>query len=84
MHIDQELLTTWGGVYKTYEKNEYVFHENEHPRCYYQLVEGCVKMYNTNEEFLVDFQKWREQNFSYVKFKKNKITILIYHKKVMH
>ncbi len=49
MHIDQELLTTWGGVYKTYEKNEYVFHENEHPRCYYQLVEGCVKMFNSNE-----------------------------------
>lgn len=49
MHIDQELLTTWGGVYKTYEKNEHVFHEHEHPRCYYQIVEGSVKMYNSNE-----------------------------------
>lgn len=49
MHIDQELLTAWGGVYKTYEKNESVFHENEHPRCYYQIVQGGVKMYNSNE-----------------------------------
>lgn len=50
MHIDLDLLTAWGGVYKKYEKHEHVFRENEHARYYYQIVEGSVKMYNSNEE----------------------------------
>lgn len=49
MHIDQELLTTWGGVYKTYDKHDHIFMESEHPRYYYQIVEGSIKMYNSNE-----------------------------------
>lgn len=55
MNIDLDLLTTWGGVYKKYNKHEHVFYEDEHARYYYQIVEGTVKMYNSNEagkEFL--------------------------------
>lgn len=50
MHIDHDLLIAWGAVYKKYEKHEHVFHEDEHARCYYQIAEGSVKMYNCNEE----------------------------------
>lgn len=49
MNIDTDLLNAWGGVYKKYEKHEHVFHEDEHARYYYQIVEGSVKMYNSNE-----------------------------------
>ncbi len=49
MNIDTDLLNAWGGVYKKFEKHEHVFHENEHARYYYQIVEGSVKMYNSNE-----------------------------------
>lgn len=50
MNIELDLLTAWGGVYKKYEKHEQIFRENEHPRYYYQIVEGSVKMYNANED----------------------------------
>lgn len=49
MNIDTDLLNAWGGVYRKYDKNEHVFHEDEHARFYYQIVEGSVKMYNSNE-----------------------------------
>lgn len=49
MNIDTDLLNAWGGVYKKYEKHEHVFHEDEHARYYYQILEGSVKMYNSNE-----------------------------------
>ncbi len=49
MHIDHDLLIAWGAVYKKYEKHEHVFHEDEHARFFYQIVEGSVKMYNCNE-----------------------------------
>lgn len=49
MNIDTDLLNAWGGVYKKFEKHEHVFQENEHARYYYQIVEGSVKMYNSNE-----------------------------------
>lgn len=55
MQIDGNLLTAWGGVHKKYEKHEHIFYEGDHARYYYQIVEGCVKMYNVNEsgkEFL--------------------------------
>lgn len=55
MNIDPDLLAAWGGVNKRYDKHEHVFYENEHARYFYQIVEGSVKMYNSNEagkEFL--------------------------------
>lgn len=50
MQIDTDILITWGAVYKKYQKHENVFEEGSHPKYYHQIVEGDVKMYNTNEE----------------------------------
>lgn len=48
MFIDTDILIAWGGISKRYKKGEYIFHEGEVPRCFYQIIEGTVKMYNTN------------------------------------
>lgn len=48
MFIDTDILIAWGGISKRYKKGEYIFHEDEVPRCFYQIIEGTVKMYNTN------------------------------------
>ena len=50
MHIDQELLKSNGAVLKHYKKNEIIFYEDEVPLCFYQIVSGSVKMYNSNNE----------------------------------
>lgn len=50
MFIDLDLLIAWGGISKRYKKGEYIFHEDEPARCFYQIIEGTVKMYNTNHE----------------------------------
>lgn len=47
MQIDTEILITWGGVAKKYKKGEYIFHEGEHARFYFQILNGSVKMFNT-------------------------------------
>lgn len=48
--IDVDTLAAWGGTTKIYEKNEIIFHEGDVARCYYQIIEGSVKMFNTNAE----------------------------------
>jgi len=48
MFIDTDILIAWGGISKRYKKGEYIFHEGEPARCFYQIIEGTVKMYNTN------------------------------------
>ena len=50
MQIDLDLLFTWGAIAKEYKKNEIIFHEEESANFYYQIIEGCVRMYNSNEE----------------------------------
>jgi CRP/FNR family transcriptional regulator len=50
MQIDTDILITWGAVYKKFYKHENVFEEGAHPKYYHQIVDGDVKMYNTNEE----------------------------------
>jgi CRP-like cAMP-binding protein len=50
MQIDIDLLYSWGAVAKKYKKNEIVFEENESAHFYFQIIEGSVKMYNSNEE----------------------------------
>ncbi|MDD5150065.1 MAG: Crp/Fnr family transcriptional regulator [Flavobacterium sp.] len=50
MQIDQDLLYSWGAVAKKYKKNEVIFDENEVANYYYQILEGSVRMYNSNEE----------------------------------
>lgn len=48
MQIDADLLITWGAVAKKFKKGDFIFREGDLPRFYYQILEGAVKMYNTN------------------------------------
>lgn len=48
MFIDSDILIAWGGISKRYKKGEYIFHEDEPARCFYQIIDGTVKLYNTN------------------------------------
>lgn len=50
MHIDYDLLITYGGIAKKISKGEYVFSENSVPRYYYQIVEGSIKIYSSNKQ----------------------------------
>lgn len=50
MQIDLDLLFTWGAVAKKFKKNTVVFQENDCALYYYQIFEGSVKMFYTNED----------------------------------
>ena len=50
MQIDLDLLFTWGAVAKKYHKSEVIFNENENANFYYQIIDGGVRMFNSNEE----------------------------------
>lgn len=50
MKIDLDLLYTWGAIAKEYKKNEILFSEDEVANFYYQVVEGCVRMFNSNDD----------------------------------
>ncbi len=50
MQIDLDLLFTCGAIAKEYKKNEIIFHEEESANFYYQIIDGCVRMFNSNEE----------------------------------
>lgn len=48
--IDLELLTSYGAVFKEYEKGEILFYEGDQALYYYQVISGSVKMFNTNDD----------------------------------
>lgn len=50
MFIDEEILKASGGVFKKHKKGEYIFHEGDHPVFFFQIAEGCIKMFNTNAD----------------------------------
>ncbi len=50
MQIDVDLLFTWGAIAKEFKKNEIIFHEGEMANFYFQIIEGSVKMFNSNDE----------------------------------
>jgi CRP-like cAMP-binding protein len=50
MQIDLDLLFTWGAVAKKYKKNEVIFDEDEVAHFYYQIIDGSVRMFNSNDE----------------------------------
>ena len=50
MQIDLDLLYTWGAIAKEYKKNDIIISEDEVAHFYYQVVEGCVRMFNSNDE----------------------------------
>jgi CRP-like cAMP-binding protein len=50
MQIDLDLLYSWGAVAKKYKKNEIIFDEDEAANFYYQILEGSVRLFNSNDE----------------------------------
>lgn len=50
MQIDLDLLFTWGAIAKEYKKDEVIFHEDDMPHFYYQIIQGGVRMYNSNDD----------------------------------
>lgn len=50
MQIDVDLLFTYGAIAKEYKKNDVLFYEDEMANFYFQVVEGCVRMFNSNDE----------------------------------
>lgn len=49
MPIDYNILITYGGVAKKVRKGEYIFQEGAMPFYYYQVVEGKVKQYSSDD-----------------------------------
>ena len=50
MVIDPKILRAYGAVDKNYKKGEIIFSEGTTPRFYFELISGCIKMVNHNEE----------------------------------
>lgn len=50
MLIDLDLLYSWGAVAKKYKKNEIIFDENEVAHFYFQILDGSVRLFNSNDE----------------------------------
>ncbi len=50
MQIDLDLLYSWGAVAKKYKKNEIVFEVEDEAHFYYQIIEGSIKMFNSNDD----------------------------------
>lgn len=48
--IQQDLLITWGGTFRKYQKDQTIFFEGDKAMFYYEVAEGSVKMVNINEE----------------------------------
>jgi len=50
MQIDLDLLYTWGAISKEFKKNDVIISEDEVAHFYYQVVDGCVRMFNSNDD----------------------------------
>ncbi|MFT3904579.1 MAG: Crp/Fnr family transcriptional regulator [Niabella sp.] len=50
MPIDYDILITYGGIAKKYDKGEIIFHEGSMSYFFYQIVTGSVKLFSTNTE----------------------------------
>lgn len=50
MSLDLDLLYSWGAITKEYQKNEVIFKEDELALFYFQIIEGSIRMFNTNDD----------------------------------
>ncbi len=50
MQIDLDLLFTWGAIAKEYKKGEMIFCEDELANFYFQIIDGSIRMFNSNDE----------------------------------
>ena len=50
MQIDLDLLFSWGAIAKEYPKGKLIFCEDEKANFYFQIIEGSIRMFNSNED----------------------------------
>lgn len=50
MQIDHNILIAYGGVAKKYKKGDFIFHEGAQSSFYFQLIEGTVRVFSTNDQ----------------------------------
>ncbi|MGG7035508.1 MAG: Crp/Fnr family transcriptional regulator [Flavobacterium sp.] len=50
MQIDLDILFAWGAIAKEYKKNDIIFSKDNQALFYYQIIEGSVRIYNSNDE----------------------------------
>ncbi len=50
MPIDYNILIAYGGVAKKYSRGDFIFHEGANPFFFYQILEGKVKVFSTNND----------------------------------
>lgn len=50
MQIELDLLFEFQAVVKEFKKNDVIFYEGEVAQYYFQMLDGCVKMYNSNDD----------------------------------
>jgi CRP-like cAMP-binding protein len=48
--IPEQLLITYGGILKTYEKDDVILEKNNAAKFFFQIKTGAVKMYNSSED----------------------------------
>lgn len=47
--IAKEILLSYGAEYEKFKRGDIIFNEGETPKCYYQIVEGRIKLNHYNE-----------------------------------
>ncbi|WDF45601.1 Crp/Fnr family transcriptional regulator [Chryseobacterium sp. KACC 21268] len=47
--IAEELLLSYGAEYEKFKRGDIIFNEGETPKCYYQIVNGRIKLNHYNE-----------------------------------
>ncbi|MCU0321163.1 MAG: Crp/Fnr family transcriptional regulator [Chitinophagaceae bacterium] len=50
MQINLDILYTWGATTKKINKGDIIFKEDEEAKVFYQIISGCVRMFNLNAE----------------------------------
>lgn len=48
--FNRDLLLTWGGILRKFQKDQTIFFEGDMAVFYYEIIEGSVKMVNINED----------------------------------
>lgn len=48
--FNRDLLLTWGGIIRKFQKDQTIFFEGDMAIFYYEIIEGSVKMVNINED----------------------------------
>ncbi len=48
--VNIDILIAYGAFFKTYEKGELLFNEGDEAKFYFQIINGSIKMFNTNDD----------------------------------